>query len=953
MMKRFLTLSCLLSCLLPAVAQEEIELTTDEAKSMYTTAGAHRRVSVHDPSVAYDPTNGRYYIFGSHQAWAWTDNMQDWTHIGAWWAPANNIFSDFNTNQTKTVKVGGETKTFGNFNAQAWAAAYGGDYNIADNLWAPAVIWNKKMGKWCQYLSVNGPTFNSVIILLTADNIVGPYTYQGPVVYSGFFNTGVAALSWKNTDLPLVLGSSVTSLPARYNISQWEWGNQWLNCIDPCVFYDTDDNLYMVYGSWFGGLYLLELDEATGLRDYDVKYGSDWDALGRACTRDPYYGIKVSGGFWASGEGPYIERIGKYYYLFQSNGGLNADGGYQMRVFRSENPRGPYVDSMNRPAVLTDGENNYGVNPSTRGEKIFGPYENWGFMKLGELAQGHNSVIAAPDGRTYLIYHTRFGDGGTGHQVRVHQLFVNEDGWLVAAPFEYNGETVTDADIASTQVFDEQDVAGTYNLLVHKYSIDHANLEMVNPVKITLNADGSVTGAMNGTWNLVPGTSYFHITLGATPYKGVLIDERIDGMTIRTVSFSAMSAGGVNIWGYKYQDKYSLAWYLNNYIKDNPVTNRMQLSSSIDLSVLKDDFENVTVEWTSGNPDVLTDGGACNPYHIDELTEVPLSLRIRSGKYVYSRDYTILVSPKTLPEENIMGNLIAYYNFDTTPLLNQIDGTTRAQLQQGKTSTPKPTLEEGKVRSGKVVHTSAGALQSESYVQFKNPFYERDLEEGFTVAFWAKLSEQNFTDALFAISQQNRRLFITGNTYIGFNDNQGNWIDINNPDNSKPSYNIPTYGLKAGEWTFVTLTLSRDGGFTLYTNGAKRRFTKFEAWEGETQVTRLTAYNYNLVFDHVKSCRYLYFGKGSFGGSADACYDDLLIYDRVLTSDEVAALRKVANSVFDFAEVATDIQEVNSEKLKVKAGDAVYDLQGRRVATDLQSVGRGIYIYQGKKIFVK
>ena len=73
----------------------------------------------------------------------------------------------------------------------------------------------------------------------------------------------------------------------------------------------------------------------------------------------------------------------------------------------------------------------------------------------------------------------------------------------------------------------------------------------------------------------------------------------------------------------------------------------------------------------------------------------------------------------------------------------------------------------------------------------------------------------------------------------------------------------------------------------------------------------------------------------------------------MLTSDEVAALRKVANSVFDFAEVATDIQEVNSEKLKVKAGDAVYDLQGRRVATDLQSVGRGIYIYQGKKIFVK
>ena len=36
------------------------------------------------------------------------------------------------------------------------------------------------------YMSVNGDDWNSVIVLLTADNIEGPYEYVGPVVYSGF-----------------------------------------------------------------------------------------------------------------------------------------------------------------------------------------------------------------------------------------------------------------------------------------------------------------------------------------------------------------------------------------------------------------------------------------------------------------------------------------------------------------------------------------------------------------------------------------------------------------------------------------------------------------------------------------------------------------------------------------------------------------------------------------------
>ena len=61
----------------------------------------------------------------------------------------------------------------------------------------------------------------------------------------------------------------------------------------------------------------------------------------------------------------------------------------------------------------------------------------------------------------------------------------------------------------------------------------------------------------------------------------------------------------------------------------------------------------------------------------------------------------------------------------------------------------------------------------------------------------------------------------------------------------------------------------------------------------------------------------------------------------------------MANRVYDFNQLATGIAEVQSTKNKVQGDDAVYDLQGRRVGTSLAAVGRGIYIFRGKKILVK
>lgn len=74
------TLSILLLALLPlaTVTAQETELTVQQAKTLYKNT-SKRRVSVHDPSVVYCPSNQRYYIFGSHRACAWTSDMVNWT----------------------------------------------------------------------------------------------------------------------------------------------------------------------------------------------------------------------------------------------------------------------------------------------------------------------------------------------------------------------------------------------------------------------------------------------------------------------------------------------------------------------------------------------------------------------------------------------------------------------------------------------------------------------------------------------------------------------------------------------------------------------------------------------------------------------------------------------------------------------------------------------------------
>ena len=936
----------------PLFAEESdtIYLTASDVAGLGLTRNKNY-AGIHDPSVVYDPSSNMYYIYGTHLGTARSSDMQSWQGLSSNFfgrvvngnVVSCNQFEAFVTNQTKKVNalVNGSVQevTFGNFDAQAYCTATGTSVN--GNMWAPDIIYNKKMKKWCMYLSLNGPRWNCVIILLTSPNITGPFVYQGPVVYSGFNVENNTTVDHSKTDLSLVLGNN--DLPSRYAVGG-NWGQYWPNCIDPCVFYDDNGQLWFVYGSWSGGIFMFKLDESTGLRDYTVTYPVQTNN-GHAVV-DPYFGYHIAGGYYVSGEGPYIQKIGDYYYLFVTNGGLEAAAGYVMRVFRSKNPNGPFVDGKGLSAVYDYYSMDYGPNDrDTRGNLLVTSHNNLGFQTMAQVAQGHNSAIVDPQGRAFVVYHTRFNSGNEGFQDRVRQLFVNKEGWLCAAPFEFNGETLTDDSIKSYAKYSNKQIAGTYKIHQLRYRLDHANFESVTPKEVVLNENGSITGELSGSWSTTPNTGYIRITVGGTTYSGVVLDQMYDGTTYRSISITATSTNGTCLWGVKMQPQSAIAYNLKN-IK-YPITDKQKVSTNIDLTV--DTYMGVKSEWISSRPDVLSNTGRFNP--TDKSETITMTHRLVCDNYVYEKKFTVTTTADNNLEGDYTTGLVAYYDFDSNPMKNHFNDAQKATFSKMSNGV-EPTLTVDGLMSGQVGYLTGGTTADKdcNYFRFPNPLKTDGTLEGATIAMWVKRMDSNRFGTLWSFTKSlptlvnNSRLFITSNNYVGYT-NQTDTFSINYPKQDNNN-------ITKGSWVFVTVTISPENGVYIYT-GRLRRGRIFDSTAGAD----ITQFDYTKVLQTLAECSYFNVGLGNAVASANAYYDDLFIYNRALTSDDVSLLYTKATRDTDFSELATSIDELSVDDA-VSVADGIYDMSGRRVnATDVSELQRGIYIIsrdgQTRKIMIK
>lgn len=497
------------------------------------------RTSVHDPSIIKDEENGLYYIFGSHLATATSEDLVNWTSISKDYADVvhNPIYGYLNENFEETF---------------LWAGHNDGDCKNGYAIWAPDVFWDPAYvwedgseGAYLMYYSASSTWRKSCIGLAASKEISGPYEYVDTLIYSGMSENGqpepnsTIDTKWDNDYLNfnelLELGAAnggIDEISENWFKNGAYNNNYAPNAIDPTIIEGNDGKIYMVYGSWSGGLFILEVDPASGKVLYPGVDGED--ASGNFIDR--YYGTHIASSRHQSGEGAFIlwdEEAG-YYFLYETYGGLTADGGYNMRMFRSENIYGPYLDAFGNDAADSGKTEN-----SKYGVKIMGNYQFEGMR--GYKSAGHNSALIDDDGQRYLIFHQRFDKSGESHEVRVRQQYLNEDKWPCVTVYENRNEAISNVT--------EEEACGTYEYINH--GRENAT-GMLQTGELTLNADGSVTGAFEGSWSKADsGKGYDYVTItmetGLT-FKGIICRQMNDKEE-PCMTFSCIGGNDACIWG--------------------------------------------------------------------------------------------------------------------------------------------------------------------------------------------------------------------------------------------------------------------------------------------------------------------------------------------------------------------------------------------------------------------
>ncbi|MCD8120098.1 MAG: glycoside hydrolase family 43 protein, partial [Lachnospiraceae bacterium] len=384
--------------------------------------------------------------------------------------------------------------------------------------------------------------------------------------------------------------------------------------------------------------------------------------------------------------------------------------------------------------IYTSYQNNVS---STLGMRLMSYYK-WSYQTYAQVAQGHNSVYYDQDtDQVYLVYHTRTNDGTEGHSVRVHQLFVNEDGWLVTAPFEYAGETTTNAELETTS-YDTDEIVGMYEVLLQAQSIDYANLAYVEPVYIALGSDGTISGDLSGTWAVTDGTCYITLTTGTDTYKGVLLTQTVEGKTTKTVTFTGVGTSTETaIWGYQFSGTEALT------MEAEALTLPAQTVNGTALDLPTAGTYGTTITWKSSDASIIaTDGTVTVP---DTTTTVTLTAVISNDAGSVTETYDVTVIGEDATAED--GSITIWSADETFDLTDAVQGTYQ-------------------------------------YVNFFNSEIGTaglDLDNGVSIEFTvSQTGDYAYLSNILGINAGSTGgLYFTGGSYLGYNAGEGYYFDAN------------------------------------------------------------------------------------------------------------------------------------------------------------------------------
>lgn len=235
------------------------------------------------------------------------------------------------------------------------------------DFWAPEIVFRN--GQWRVYYSVS--TFGSQV---SAIGLATSPTLDPRNSGYGWQDEGVVITSGPKDDF---------------------------NAIDPAVITDADGNDWLLWGSFWGGLKMRRLDNATGkpLEGSDKVYTI-------ADRKVPPNSV----------EGGYILAKDGWYYLFASFDfccrGLEST--YKMVVGRSQTITGPYLDQKGRSLLAGGGTV---LRDGTRDKRY--------------AAMGHNSIFTEGEDH-YLVYHAYDKRRDGAPILAIEKLLWDEQGWPVS-----------------------------------------------------------------------------------------------------------------------------------------------------------------------------------------------------------------------------------------------------------------------------------------------------------------------------------------------------------------------------------------------------------------------------------------------------------------------------------------------------------------------------------------
>jgi arabinan endo-1,5-alpha-L-arabinosidase len=322
----------------------------DMAGGPYALQGS--ACAVHDPSIAVE--DGRLYLFS--------------TDTGAQPGYAGNLLVRCGDATNTTFALCGQI--FSSMSEIPWWRSYA---PTATNIWAPDVTFFA--GLWHVYFAISefGKP-NSVIGLVTRSTLSPSsnevWSDQGPILTSN--------------------------------------GTEGFNAIDPSIVLDAGGDTWMVWGSFWEGVFLGKVDAATGQMDSAVK---PVNIANRADGTDALEGAFL------------VERRGLY-FLFLSWGVCcrGAQSTYEVRVGRSSTISGPYVDKAGVSLLAGGGTHLLG------GDNSGGPDFGW-------AAGGGQSLLRETVNASVTTWVVHGYDGASGDPwANVLGLEWGADGWPAAVP---------------------------------------------------------------------------------------------------------------------------------------------------------------------------------------------------------------------------------------------------------------------------------------------------------------------------------------------------------------------------------------------------------------------------------------------------------------------------------------------------------------------------------------